>query len=336
MKLLPLLTAAVLFTVPLPAAEEASTAALKAWKARDYTAAAKLLEAPLAAGEPAALFLKARMAETGRGAPPSLTEAAKLYQQAAGKGSADAGAALGRFTIAGLGGIEKDTERGLFLIRKAAESGSTAAMKLMGDLALGGAGQEPDAKTALFWYQRAAQEKDANGYLGLAVLYDAGAAGLVKDDARATSLVLEAVKTGEPLAMNEMGLRYQTGRGIARDNVAALGWFSMAAQHDLPAAHVNLGLAYRTGNGCLTDFDRAGQHFASGARLGFAPAQFHLAVMFETGEGTEKQPVFAYVNYTRAAAGGVKEAEAKRDALKSALTPAQLAEAEKMLAGEAK
>lgn len=33
----------------------------------------------------------------------------------------------------------------------------------------------------------------------------------MKDDSQGTALVLEAVKLGEPLAMNEMGLRYQSG-----------------------------------------------------------------------------------------------------------------------------
>lgn len=46
--------------------------------------------------------------------------------------------------------------------------------------------------------------------------------------------------------------------------------------------------------------------------------------MFENGEGTEKQPIYAYINYLRAAAGGVRKAE-ERDAIKAhALSPATL------------
>ena len=313
------------------AADDPVADAKAAWKAHDYAKATGLLDGPVAAGNAAAIYIKAQMAETGRGATQSHAEAAKLYKQAMDKGNNDATAGYGRYLISGLGSVEKDAAHGLFLIRKAAEAGSTEAMSLMGDLALGGGGQEADPKTAAFWYQRAAAEKDPLGYLGLARLYDAGAAGLVKDESRATGMVLEAAKLGEPLAMNEMGLRYQSGRGVAQDNVAAVGWFSVAAQHDLAAGLVNLGNCYEIGNGCLRDFDRAGANYAAAAKQGHPVAQFMIASLFERGLGTKANPVFAYVNFSRSAAAGYKEAEAKRDAAKATLTPEQLAEATKLL-----
>ncbi len=326
-----ILALSLLFALPALAEDDPVTEAKTAWKARDYAKATALLDAPVAAGNAAALYLKAQMTETGRGAAQSHGEALKLYKQAMDKGSNDATAAYGRYLLSGAGGVEKDAAQGLFLVRKAAEGGSAAAMALMGDLTLGGAGQEADPKTAGFWYQRAASEKDPAGYLGLARLYDAGAAGLVKDESRATILLLEAAKLGEPLAMNEMGIRYQSGRGMAQDNVAAVGWFSMAAQHDLAAGLVNLGNCYETGNGCLRDYDRAGASYAAAAKQGHPIAQFMIASLFERGLGTKANPVFAYVNFSRSAAGGYKEAEAKRDALKASLTPEQLAESKKVL-----
>ena len=321
----------LLFALPALAADDPVAEAKAAWKARDYAKTTALLDAPVAAGNAAALYLKGQMTETGRGAVQSHGEAMKLYKQAMDKGNNDATAAYGRYLVSGAGGAEKDAAQGLFLVRKAAEGGSAAAMALMGDLTLGGAGQEADPKTAAFWYQRAAAEKDPAGYLGLARLYDAGAAGLVKDESRATILLLEAAKLGEPLAMNEMGIRYQSGRGMAQDNVAAVGWFSMAAQHDLAAGLVNLGNCYETGNGCLRDYDRAGANYAAAAKQGHPVGQFMIASLFERGLGTKANPVFAYVNFLRSAAGGYKEAEAKRDALKASLTPEQLAEAKKVL-----
>ena len=329
-----LLCSLLLTTLCTRAADDPVAAARDAWKVRDYAKATQLIDGPVAAGNAAALYLKAQMAETGRGAPQSHAEAVKLYRQAMDKGNSDATAAYGRYLLSGLGGVEKDQEHGLFLIRKAAEASSTTAMVLMGDLSLGGAGEAADARTAAFWYQRASTEKDPMGYLGLARLYDAGAAGLVKDESRATILTLEAAKLGEPLAMNEMGLRYQAGRGIATDNVAATGWFSMAAQHDLAAGLVNLGNCYETGNGCLRDYDRAGANYAAAAKQGHPVGQFLLAGLFERGLGTAASPVNAFVNYTRSAAAGYKDAEAKRDALKGSLTPEQIAEAGKLLEGK--
>jgi TPR repeat protein len=326
-----LLAVFLVTALPCAFADDPVADARAAWKARDYTKAAALVATPDMSGHPAALYLRGLMAETGRGAPQSHSAAAKHYHEAMEKGDADATGAYGRYLVSGAGGVTKDGARGLFLIRKAAEAGSVRAMTVMADFAERGVAQDADPRTAVFWYQRAAAEKDPLGYLGMAQLYDRGAAGLPKDEGRATILILEAARLGEPLAMNEMGVRYQAGRGVARDNVAAVGWFSMAAQHDLAAAHVNLGNCYETGNGCLRDYDRAGSSYAAAAKQGHPVGQFMLGALFERGLGTEPKPVFAFVNYSRAAAGGYKNAEAKRDALKATLTAEQLAEAARLL-----
>ena len=333
MRSIPLFSLFALTALTLPAADDPIAAARAAWKAGDYSKAGEVLTTPAAAESTAALVLRGQKAETGRGAPHSHAEALKLYRQAMDKGNEDAMAACGRYLISGTGGSEKDPEKGLFLIRKAAESGSGSAMALLGDFALNGVGQEPDPKAAAFWYQRASAKMEPIGFLGLARLYDAGTGGLIQDEARGTSLVLDAARLGEPQAMHEMGLRYQAGRGVLRDNVAAVGWFSMAVQYELPAAMVQLGNCYETGNGCLNDIDKAGRQYAAAAKLGFPAGQFMLGSLFERGAGIKPNPVFAYVNYTRAAAGGYKEAEAKRDNLKATLTPTQLVEATKLLAG---
>jgi TPR repeat protein len=94
---------------------------------------------------------------------------------------------------------------------------------------------------------------------------------------------------------------------------------------------VNLGNCYETGNGCLRDYDRAGANYAAAAKQGHPVAQFMLASLFERGLGTTPNPVVAYVNYFRSAAAGYKEAEAKRDAVKTTLSEAQLAEAKKII-----
>ena len=64
--------------------------------------------------------------------------------------------------------------------------------------------------------------------------------------------------------------------------------------------------------------------------------QFCLARLFEEGHGTKQNLAFAYVNYFRAAAGGVTAAVEKRDAIKAKLSADEMKEAEKLLkSGEA-
>ena len=63
-------------------------------------------------------------------------------------------------------------------------------------------------------------------------------------------------------------------------------------------------------------------------------AQALIARLFEEGKGTEKNLAYAYVNYKRAADGGIADAARKRDEIKAKLTPAELKEAEKILAAK--
>ena len=119
------------------------------------------------------------------------------------------------------------------------------------------------------------------------------------------------------------------------DGVAAIGWLTLATQHGLPAALINLGNCYEVGNGVLIDLNRAGEYYGAAAKAGSPVAQMIIGRLFEEGKGTAKNPAFAYVNYTRAADGGIQEAAKKRDEIKATLTPAQLKEAETILAGKA-
>ena len=107
---------------------------------------------------------------------------------------------------------------------------------------------------------------------------------------------------------------------------------TLATQNGLQSAFINLGNCYEVGNGVRIDFVRAGENYAAAAKSGSAVAQMMIARLFEEGKGTPKNAAYAYVNYTRAAAGGIEEAGKKRDELKPKLSSAQLKEAEGILA----
>ena len=76
----------------------------------------------------------------------------------------------------------------------------------------------------------------------------------------------------------------------------------------------------------------AGSHYAAAAKQNFGPAQYLLAQLFEQGKGAKANPVYAYVNYTRAATNGIEAATRKVVEIKEQLTPEQLAEAAKLIA----
>ncbi len=78
------------------------------------------------------------------------------------------------------------------------------------------------------------------------------------------------------------------------------------------------------------DYDTALKEFRPLAERGKAVAQWSLGIMYERGRSVPQDYVQAYRWYTLAAAKGLKEAVKMRDLLEKRMTPAQLAEAQRM------
>jgi TPR repeat protein len=300
---------------------------------KDYEGAIKILRAESARGDAAATNGLGEMTMQGLGVKASPVEALALFQKAS-----DASLPLATFNLSmllarGAEGVPKNEAKAKFLLRAAAEAGLADAQSRMGQLAEEEATSKPgapDYAEAYAWYQKAAAQENPGGLYAMMRFADNGYGGPV-DPQKATDYCVRAAKAGSILAMNEMGIRYQAGRGLPKDDVAAVGWFSLGAQNGQLAALANLGHCYEVGRGARQDYEIAGQRYAAAARLNFPPGQFLLGHLIEEGLGTKPNPVHAYVLYTRAAEGKVEEAKAKVEELKKKLTPEQLEEADKML-----
>jgi uncharacterized protein len=70
--------------------------------------------------------------------------------------------------------------------------------------------------------------------------------------------------------------------------------------------------------------------YRKAAEQGYARAQNNLGVMYDNGEGVLQDDVTARMWFTLAAAIGFNEAVRKRDMVARRMTPAQLAEAQKL------
>ena len=296
----------------------------------DFAGALALLEAEAGKGNAEAANALGEANLAGYGPKASAAEAARWFQQAT-----DASFAPGMLNLAmllrkGAEGVPADPDKAVFLIRAAAEEGYAPAQVASGRLAEEGGEDKGDMAAARAWYEKAAAQENADGLLALARFLDNGIAG-ERDAAKAFDACRRAAIAGSALAMNEVGVRYQKGQGIEPDQIAAIGWFTVAAQRGLPASHVNLGNCYEVGKGVLRDLDMAGSHYAAAAKQNFGPAQYLLAQLFEQGKGAKANPVYAYVNYTRAASNGIEAAAKKAAETKEKLTPDQLAEAAKLL-----
>jgi TPR repeat protein len=106
---------------------------------------------------------------------------------------------------------------------------------------------------------------------------------------------------GNADAQNNLGLMYATGRGVQQDYTVAAKWYRMAADKGVSSAQNNLGVMYAGGQGVQQDYVQAHMWFTLAAS-GFAAS-----------EAAERSAV-------------VKN----RDAVAADMTPAQLAEAQKL------
>jgi uncharacterized protein len=124
---------------------------------------------------------------------------------------------------------------------------------------------------------------------------DAAAASGRSDYATALRLFRPLADQGVASAQNDLGVMYSYGQGVPQDYAEALKWFRLAADQGSMVAQVNLGHMYANGEGVPQDYVRAHMWFNLSAAQGS-----HLL------------------------------AAEHRDSIAKRMTPAQIAEAQKL------
>jgi hypothetical protein len=134
-----------------------------------------------------------------------------------------------------------------------------------------------------------------------------------------------------------LSIMYDGGYGVPQDYVEAAKWCRRAADQGHAAAQVNLGFMCTGGHGVPQDYTEALKWFRRAADQDNATAQFNLGVMYDKGQGVPQDYVQAHKWYNLAASGFSaasdgrgKDAAAARDAVAAKMTPAQIAEAQKL------
>ena len=95
-------------------------------------------------------------------------------------------------------------------------------------------------------------------------------------------------------------------------------------------AEVSLGIRYAKGDGVAKDFETAVKWFRQAAEHDNAVGQCNLGVMFATGQGVPQDYVSAHMWFNLSAARGQEGAAKNRDSIAARMTPAQVAEAQKL------
>ena len=91
-----------------------------------------------------------------------------------------------------------------------------------------------------------------------------------------------------------------------------------------------LGVMYDKGAGVPQDYVQARQWYEQAAAQGHAKAQFNLGVRYFSGLGVPQDFVQAHMWFNLSATNGEKIAVESRNAVAEQMTPAQIAEAQKL------
>ena len=128
------------------------------------------------------------------------------------------------------------------------------------------------------------------------------------------------------------------GLGVTQDYAAAAVWLRKAADQGYAESSNNLGTIYEQGEGVVQDYAAAVRWYRKAAGQGSSPAQYNLGRSYAIGHGVSQDYVQAHKWFDLSATGGTK-AEARdqsakaRDAVATQMTPAQIAEAQRLASG---
>lgn len=138
-------------------------------------------------------------------------------------------------------------------------------------------------------------------------------------------------EAGDADAQFYVGALYYHGEGVPQSTAEAARWYRRAARQGHAAAQHNLGVMHYTGEGLPEDHAEALRWFQRAAEQGHAPAQYNLGILYAEGRGTAQDNVRAYVWFSLAAAQDEANARQARAFVAGRLTPAETAEAQRLL-----
>jgi len=135
---------------------------------------------------------------------------------------------------------------------------------------------------------------------------------------------------GDARAQGIVGDMYAYGQGVPRSYTEAVKWYRKAAEQGNSFAQRNLCVMYHEGRGVTQNYSESANWCHKSALQGHPRAQFALGFMYYYGEGVPQDYVRAHMWLNLAAAKGVTDAAKARDIIAKRMTPAQIAEAQKL------
>ncbi len=163
-----------------------------------------------------------------------------------------------------------------------------------------------------------------------------GAAGIAAyergDFTTALNEFAPLAEQGNAGAQTMLGIMYLQGQGVAPDLALAARWLRAAAAQGNAQAQYRLAMMHLAGDGVVQDPAAAATLLRTAAEQGLAEAQVNLAAMLYQGIGVTRDLRLSYLYAALAARQGNAEAAGLVDLMAGAMTPADLAAAQAMVA----
>jgi uncharacterized protein len=159
---------------------------------------------------------------------------------------------------------------------------------------------------------------------------DAAAAYKSQDYATAYRLYRSLADSGNVRAQGIIGIMYAKGEGVPQNDAEAVKWYRLAADQGNAEAQLSLARMYETGRGVPQSDTDAATWYRRAADQGEPWAQTNLGVKYARGQGVPQDYVTAYMWFYLSAAQGDQDALRDLGAATQRMTPAQIAEAQKL------
>ncbi|MGA7956597.1 MAG: tetratricopeptide repeat protein [Xanthobacteraceae bacterium] len=222
-----------------------------------------------------------------------------------------------------------DYTTALRLFRPLADQGDVHAQFNLGLMYLNGQGGPTNDAEAVEWFRLAADQGHAGAENNLGSMYLNGR-GVPQNYAEALKWYRKAADQGHTLAQLELGIMYTQGKGVAQNSSEAMKYYRLAADQRNAGAQFGLGGMYYFGFGVPQNYAEALKWFRLAADQGNVGAQLSLGDIYTGGQGVPHDYVTAHMWYDLAAAQGNQDAVKNRGSVEHQMTPAQIAEAQRL------
>ena len=182
-----------------------------------------------------------------------------------------------------------------------------------------------DYETAFREWKPVAEQGYAGAQHNLGVMYDTGK-GVFQDYREAAKWYTKAAEQGYVEAQHNLAVMYAEGRGVLEDREKAVKWYTEAAEQNLAESQYNLGMIYADGR----DYREAFKWYAKAAEQGDTDAQRQIGTMYSHGRGVLQDIVYAHLWFNIASVDGNTNALYLRDMAAKRMTSDQLAEAQRL------